>query len=196
MLWWFWWLGSGPSLYVSEAGEDDLPALAEIHEASFPHGWDADTLHRMIGGGMFALVAKRQGGVDPLGFVLVRAIGDEAEIITVATAPVARGRGVGRALMDEAIRRLQRDRVARLFLEVSERNAAALALYRALGFRQVGERKAYYASQVEPRKGSASTAKSASKSNGKAGGKPGVAGTTSPPLNAPPSALVMELDLR
>ena len=185
MLWWFWWLGSNPSWFVSEAGEDDLPALAEIHEASFPHGWDADTLHRMLDGGMFALVARREGGhSEPRGFVLVRAIGDEAKIITVATDPAARGKGVGRALMDEAIRRLQRDRVSRLFLEVSERNAPALALYRALGFRKIGERKAYYASHVD-------TAREK-----KRGGKPGVGDTTSPPLNAPPSALVMERVLR
>lgn len=178
MLWWFWWLWSSPSVFVTEAGEDDLVAMAEIHEASFPHGWDADTLHKMLhGGGMFGLVARREGGEgDPLGFVLVRSTGEEAEVITVATAPAARGKGVGRALMDEAVRRLQRDRVARLFLEVSERNAAALALYRALGFRKVGERKAYYASHVD-------------------GGKAAAGHTSAPPLNAPPSALVMELDL-
>jgi ribosomal-protein-alanine N-acetyltransferase len=177
MFWWLWWQRSKPSYFVTEASEDDLVALAEIHEASFPHGWDADTLHGMLRGGMAGLVVRREGDSEPLGFVLVRTTGKEAEIITIAVAPAARGKGAGCALMDDAIRRLQRDRVERLFLEVSERNSAALALYRALGFRKVGERKAYYASHVE-------------------GDKSAVGHTSSPPLNAPPSALVMELVLR
>lgn len=153
--------------------------MAEIHEESFPQGWDADTFDRMLdSGGMTALVARRESGNgDPVGFVLVRSSGEEAEIITVATARSARGRGVGRALMEEAIRRLQHDRVERLVLEVSENNAPALSLYRSLGFRQVGIRKAYYASHARDRAAASASA-------------------AQPPAVAPPSALVMQLDLR
>lgn len=162
---WFW---QRPEHHVERATSDDLAVLAEIHEASFPHGWDADTLARLIGSpGMACWVARATGGPrEPLGFVLVRSSGEEAEIITIATARHARRRGVAGALMRHAIRELQRDRVVRLFLEVSEHNAAALSLYRLLGFRQVGQRKGYYASH------------------------------TRSPTDAPPAALVMELVLR
>ena len=167
-----------PSWVVFPVEKDDLPALAEIHRASFPHGWRADELDRMLdSAGMFGLAARREGTAGrPLGFVLVRSSGAEAEIITIATAPAARRRGIGRALMDAVRRQLQHDRVSRLFLEVSATNAAALALYRSLGFRQVGERRAYYASHVE-------------------GGEAAAGHTSAPPLRPPPSALVMELDL-
>ena len=46
--------------------------------------------------------------------------------------------------MEEAIRRLYREGVAACFLEVDEANAAAVRLYRSLGFEVVGERKGYY----------------------------------------------------
>ena len=176
MDWRFW---RKPSWAVFPIEKDDLPALAEIHRASFPHGWRADELDRMLdSNGMIGLVARREGGSRrPFGFVLARSSGEEAEILTIATAPAARRGGVGRALMDAVKRQLLHDRVKRLFLEVSAGNMAAQTLYRSMGFRQVGERKAYYASHVE-------------------GGKSAAGHTSAPPLNAPPSALVMELDLR
>lgn len=166
MGWQFW---RKPTYFILRAEAADLAALAEIHEASFPQGWDADALARLLDSPtMVGWVATREGGNGkPLGFVLTRVTGDEAEIITIATDPAARNRGIGRALMGHVVRQLQGDRVRRLFLEVSEENAAALSLYRALGFRQVGVRKAYYASH----------------------------GERSGPGKGAPSALVMELDL-
>ncbi len=59
--------------------------------------------------------------------------------------PNLRRRGVGRVLMNDVSRRLYRERITRLFLEVDRANAAALALYRSLGFAVAGERKQYYA---------------------------------------------------
>jgi ribosomal-protein-alanine N-acetyltransferase len=143
-----------------------LPALAEIHEAGFPHAWDADAIGGLADApGARCLVAREEGRPGSVtGFVLLRMAADEAEIITIAVAPRHRGGGIGRALMAQAIRELQAERIARLFLEVAEGNAPALALYRSLGFRQVGVRKAYYTS-----------------------GRPGA---------APASALVMERHLR
>jgi ribosomal-protein-alanine N-acetyltransferase len=47
-------------------------------------------------------------------------------------------------LMEDVIRRLYRERIARLFLEVERSNAAAVSLYRSLGFVVAGERRNYY----------------------------------------------------
>ena len=44
------------------------------------------------------------------------------------------------------LRRLHGERAEALFLEVDETNAPALALYRRLGFREVGKRPNYYRS--------------------------------------------------
>lgn len=132
---------------IETARSDDLPALAEIHGAGFSPAWDADAIGRLADApGARCLVAREEGRAgSATGFVLLRAAADEAEIIAIAVAPRRRGEGVGRALMEQAIRELQRDRIARLFLEVAEVNAPALALYRSLGFRQVGTRQSYYA---------------------------------------------------
>lgn len=47
----------------------------------------------------------------------------------------ARGRGVGRALVEAAFERARERGCGRIELDVNEDNAAALALYRACGFR-------------------------------------------------------------
>ena len=79
------------------------------------------------------------------GFALSRRAAEEAELLTVAVAPVARGRGVGGTLLGFHLARLAQSNVQELFLEVDESNAPALALYRRFGFIKVGQRAGYYA---------------------------------------------------
>jgi [ribosomal protein S18]-alanine N-acetyltransferase len=78
------------------------------------------------------------------GFVLARLAADEAEILTIAVEPSARGKGVGRALLAENLRQAARAGARTMFLEVDQDNAPALALYDRLGFVKVGERAGYY----------------------------------------------------
>ena len=74
-----------------------------------------------------------------------RRAADEAEILTIAVEPKARGSGLATVLLGSHLSRLSRLGVSALFLEVDEANAPALALYRRFGFQQVGRRAAYYA---------------------------------------------------
>jgi len=83
-----------------------------------------------------------------VGFIAGRRVADEAEILNFAVALPSRRRGVGRALVEALLRVFDKGRVARVFLEVRESNAAAIAFYERLGFRLVGSRADYY---QEPR---------------------------------------------
>lgn len=117
----------------------DVADLALLHAASFDHPWDAAALGDLLAGpGVFAFAA-------PSGFVLARAAGGEAEILTLAVLPSARGKGLGRALMQAAAARAALLGAETLFLEVGTDNPAALALYNGLGLSRVGSRKGYYA---------------------------------------------------
>ena len=134
---------------IEEANSDDLANIAEIHRQGFTHGWsDGELAKLMANDAYFCLVARKKGKADkpPTAFIMVRTAADEAEVITIATQKSARRKGAARQLLEAAIRRLQADRVTSFFLEVDENNAAAINLYRKLGFIQVGERKGYYTS--------------------------------------------------
>jgi [ribosomal protein S18]-alanine N-acetyltransferase len=82
---------------------------------------------------------------DGSGFILVRVAGGEAEVLTLAVRTAARRRGIGQALVifgaEEAFRR----GATEMFLEVSCKNLPAIALYKRLGFSEVGRRPGYYA---------------------------------------------------
>ena len=112
--------------------------LAALHAQAFARGWDASALQSLLAGpGVFAFNAAS-------GFVLARAAGGEAEILTLAVIPSARGRGLGRDLMQAAAAHAVRLGAETLFLEVGADNPAALALYNGLGFTRAGSRKGYY----------------------------------------------------
>ena len=64
-----------------------------------------------------------------------------SEPVTIGVDPAYQGRGIGRRLLDELLN-FAGDAV--VHLEVRTDNAAALGLYRSVGFTEVGLRRRYY----------------------------------------------------
>jgi ribosomal-protein-alanine N-acetyltransferase len=117
----------------------DVEALAALHAACFAEPWTAQALADLLATpGTFALTCL------PDGFVLARAAGGEAEVLTLAVAPHARRKGMGLALLSAACLRAGQLGATTMFLEVAHSNSAARALYERFGFCEVGMRKAYY----------------------------------------------------
>ena len=73
-----------------------------------------------------------------------RLVEDEAEILSVAVAARAQGRGLARNLLTLHLRRLAGLGARTVFLEVDEHNAAALKLYDRAGFGEISRRANYY----------------------------------------------------
>lgn len=123
---------------------DDAGGCARLYATSFAHPWSAEEFEALladsacIGDG----IAEKD---DIAAFVLSRQAIDEAEVLTVVVQPSARRRGCGCSLLGAHLARLGALGVAKVFLEVDEGNAAALALYRRFGFTIEGKRKNYYA---------------------------------------------------
>jgi len=127
---------------IIQATKAHAVALAAIHAASFPprEAWGTDAIGLQLAlPGVFGLIEERGG------MLLGRIAADEAEVLTLAVTPGARRQGMGTGLLREAKARMISHGASVVFLEVAASNVAALSLYRAEGFVEVGRRPRYYA---------------------------------------------------
>jgi len=78
-------------------------------------------------------------GRQPVGFIVC----DDAWIVQVGTHPAWRGRGLGAALVVEALRRFKAAGAQHVTLDVNVNNPGAARVYAWLGFRVIGRRARY-----------------------------------------------------
>ena len=130
---------------IQPAGVLEGRVLAAVQQRCFPDDpWEADFIETLLGQpGGFGLLAL-DGGTTPVGFALVRVVGEDSEILTIGVLPQARRAGLGRRLVEAVCGEVARRGATALFLEVAEDNGAARALYAHSGFAQVGRRPGYY----------------------------------------------------
>jgi len=124
---------------------DKAEDCARVHAEGFAHPWSSQEVAELIA----AASTLAAAALDPTngrlrGFVLSRLAADEAEILTIAVEVASRGKGVGQALLGEALRQASNGGAKAMFLEVGKDNAPALALYERFRFVKVGERAGYY----------------------------------------------------
>lgn len=80
-----------------------------------------------------------------VGYALGWLAADEAQLMSIAVDARFRGQGLGRALLERFLDELVRVGARTIVLEVRKGNAPARALYVAMGFELLGERRRYYA---------------------------------------------------
>jgi ribosomal-protein-alanine acetyltransferase len=140
---------SAASWQLRRATDRDLDAIMEIERSTFvTDAWSAETmLAELTGPHGYYLVAVPVDGtdrVDGYGGLLAPRGAGEGDIQTIAVVPSARRHGLGRALMLALIGEARHRGAAEVFLEVRADNPGAQALYRALGFEEIGVRPHYY----------------------------------------------------
>ncbi|MFZ5468031.1 MAG: ribosomal protein S18-alanine N-acetyltransferase [Myxococcota bacterium] len=132
---------------------EDLPAVQALEAQSFKNPWSADLLRReLVHQWSTILLAEEpdgKGRMRLLGCLIFWLVHDELHILNVAVDPTHRRRGVARALIELALQKGRAHRCTLATLEVRRGNTAAIELYRAFGFRQVGVRPNYYVDEGE-----------------------------------------------
>ena len=116
-------------------------ALAQLHARAFAgqaRAWSAQEFQSLLSSPHVNLTGHARA------FALVRAIVDEAEILTIVTDPDHRRQGHAATCLQEAEQVARQAGAARLFLEVAADNEPAIRLYHGAGFSETGRRRAYY----------------------------------------------------
>ncbi len=81
---------------------------------------------------------------EPAGYAGAAVNGPDADVMTVAVAPWAQGRGLGGQLMSTLVSAVAERGAAQLVLEVRADNAVAQRLYARHGFERIAVRRGYY----------------------------------------------------
>ncbi len=139
-------IGESPlSFRIRDLDPGDLNGVMAIEAASFPSPWSRKLFEEEIGRRFsHAIVAVGEPGGEVAGYAICWVVGEESHLLNIAVRPDARGRGIGRSLLKECLRRSGQAGAGRIFLEVRPSNQPAIRMYRREGFRFVGIRTGYY----------------------------------------------------
>ena len=121
----------------------DLPRVLRIAAQSLPNPWGEEVWRGELESPFGLYLVLEEAGVLA-GFIGVKHVAGEVDVMTVAVAPEKRGRGCARALVRAVLEAPESCGARRVHLEVRPSNKAARALYASLGFTQTGLRKGYY----------------------------------------------------
>lgn len=124
-----------------ELGPAHADLLAALHACAFPPGerWSAASFATLLSAPVPAWGFAHE---DASAMALFRSVGNETELLSIASIPSRRRQGLAGGLLAAGIARIARP--ATLFLEVERTNAPAVGLYRRHGFAPVGARPDYY----------------------------------------------------
>lgn len=122
---------------------EHLDAVADLERQCFSLPWSWESFAQELENpNAYYVVVMDSGRV--LGYAGMRFVMDEFYVDNIAVAPDCRRQGIGRAIMHELIDQAVKGNARFLSLEVRPSNEPAVALYRQMGFIQVGLRKGFY----------------------------------------------------
>lgn len=138
-----WLAPSG--LHIEPAQARDAEACANLHAKSFYRGWPRQDIEAYLMDPDTPTLVACDARRNIAGFAMLRILGDDVELMTIAVDRKHQGKGVGEALLRACFEDLMMTPAKRMVLEVAADNPSALRLYQKLGFAKISERRGYYA---------------------------------------------------
>ena len=121
---------------------EDLEAVLAIENDVYPYPWTRGNFVDSLTAGYGCHVMQCAGEIAGYGVLMIAA--GEAHLLNLSVARRWQRQGCGRALLEHFVELARSGHAAGMYLEVRPSNAAARALYRAAGFREIALRRGYY----------------------------------------------------
>jgi [ribosomal protein S18]-alanine N-acetyltransferase len=131
-----------PDVTLRVMNEADVPAVVALEAAAYQFPWSEGIFRDCLRVGYLCRVVVIAGEVCGYGIMSMGA--GEAHILNLCVRADLRSRGIGRKVLDYLLERARLGGMLEAFLEVRPTNVAAIRLYQAAGFEQVGIRRGYY----------------------------------------------------
>ena len=135
-----------------------LDAIMRIEESSFSAPWTRkmfeveltdNPFSRFLTAHIPSAGQAPEGSLELVGYVCFWVVFEELRMMNLAVAPHLRHRGIGRWLLQQAVKMGLELGALRALLEVRASNTPALALYEQARFSRAGVRTKYYTNPVE-----------------------------------------------
>ena len=120
----------------------DLSVVLAIERAAYSFPWSEVIFRDCLRVGYCCWVLEHDAAVVGYGIMQV-AVG-ECHILNLCIHPAYHRQGFGRAMLTRLLEIARDHRADTALLEVRPTNESAVALYRRMGFHEVGVRRAYY----------------------------------------------------
>jgi [ribosomal protein S18]-alanine N-acetyltransferase len=131
-----------PSVLLRPMTEEDIGAVAALEAAAYQFPWSEGIFRDCLRVGYFCRVVAL--GELVVGYGIMSMGAGEAHILNLCVRADLRNRGMGRQVLDHMLERARAAGMLEAFLEVRPSNVAAIRLYQAAGFQQIGVRRGYY----------------------------------------------------
>ena len=122
--------------------DSDLAMVLDIEREAYAFPWSDGIFRDCLRAGYCCWVVEQQLLVRAYGIMQVGT--GESHILNLCVRSSGRGQGLGRALLSHLLEVAKEHRADTALLEVRPTNRAALNLYEAMGFNEVGVRRGYY----------------------------------------------------
>ena len=136
-----------------------------IHQHSQVAPWKLSTFEDCFTKPYYGVLAFDNDKI--VGYAIMLEVVDEATLMDIAVDSRARGKGIGRALVDFVIEASVKNAMREIWLEVRESNHTAISLYESSGFEHIETRKNYYTVRSNDDGNNKSSGNSAQKENAK-----------------------------
>lgn len=117
-------------------------AMEQLHKMAFDRFWSETDFNTFLNLPTYRAFGWVNAENELLGFALFNIVTPDIELCTICVNPNYRRLGIAEELVLQSLKNF--NDFESCFLEVSEINSGAIALYSKLGFKGVGIRKNYY----------------------------------------------------
>ena len=120
----------------------DVDAVLHIEQQVHLHPWTGGMFSDSLANGYICKICE--AGSEIAGYAVLMPALDEVHLLDISIASEFQRKGLGAKLLGEMLALARELEFGRIILEVRRSNIAASALYRKMGFAEIGVRRGYY----------------------------------------------------
>lgn len=127
---------------LRDMGWADVDTVLHIEQQVHSHPWTRGNFNDSLASGYICKVYEAANEI--VGYAVLMPALDEVHLLDISIAGACQRKGLGKKLLGEMLALARTLKFERVILEVRASNVAAIGLYRAAGFGEIGVRRGYY----------------------------------------------------